>query len=93
MKPETKRALIKELREQWAITFPNEPVFFGIGSTYPTNYSPRYRGKRDYSTSHQVFIHHNMEDSYHKIEQFVKLFRKYPVAFRWWGTPLKSKGL
>lgn len=56
-----KQRLLLRLKEEWAKVFPGQRVFFVITKEYPASYSPRYRGKRDYSRKTLVIIKHSLQ--------------------------------
>ena len=78
----TKRErLLARLKNEWGVVFGDELVFFNIKKEYPKNYSPRYKGKRDYSRKTLVVIKHSLKfprDS-KKLRQFLNsIWKTYP---------------
>lgn len=70
--PTKKQKLVQRLIQEWKNVFGEERVFFSVRREYPPSYSPRYKGKRDYSRKTLVVVKHSLEfprDS-KKLKQF-----------------------
>jgi hypothetical protein len=56
-----RQKLIQRMYAEWNDIFKNERVFFIIKKGFPATYSPRYKGKRDYSRPTIITIKHNLD--------------------------------